>query len=202
MTKTLPPILQVGQVLLSSDIVTCCFCCDLEACRGACCIEGESGAPLLPDEVALLEQVLPEAEPLLSEPARRLIARQGVSYTDADGDLVTSIVNGKDCVFTCYDEQGCCYCAAEKCFRQGRTAWPKPISCALYPIRETRLSSGQTALNYHRWSVCAPAVRRGNQLGLPLYRFLADPLVRRFGQEWYDELCATVKALAEAGYDV
>ena len=100
MTQTLPPILQVGSVLLSSDILTCCFCCDLEACRGACCIEGESGAPLLPDEVEKLEQVLPQAEPLLSEPARRLIARQGVSYTDADGDLVTSIVNGKDCVFT------------------------------------------------------------------------------------------------------
>lgn len=199
-SSSLPPILQVGDVLLSSDIVCCPFSCDLQACRGACCVEGESGAPLQPDEVARLRAVLPHVEPLLTPAARRVIDSQGVSYTDADGDLVTSIVSGRDCVFAYHDNAGCCLCATEACCRRGLTTWDKPISCALYPIREHRLPSGQVALNYHRWSICAPAVRRGQRLGMPLYRFLEAPLVRRFGRAWYDELCATVRALRRAGY--
>ena len=194
MTQTLPPILQVGSVLLSSDILTCCFCCDLEACRGACCIEGESGAPLLPDEVEKLEQVLPQAEPLLSEPARRLIARQGVSYTDADGDLVTSIVNGKDCVFTCYDEKGCCYCAIEKAYREGKTDFYKPVSCHLYPIRIGDYGPYK-AVNYNRWDVCKAAVLLGKKENLPVYQFLKESLIRKFGEEWYKELEAVAEEL-------
>ena len=199
MTQTLPPILQVGSVLLSSDILTCCFCCDLEACRGACCIEGESGAPLLPDEVEKLEQVLPQAEPLLSEPARRLIARQGVSYTDADGDLVTSIVNGKDCVFTCYDEKGCCYCAIEKAYREGKTDFYKPVSCHLYPIRIGDYGPYK-AVNYNRWDVCKAAVLLGKKENLPVYQFLKEPLIRKFGEEWYKELVTVAEELKKQQY--
>lgn len=192
-------VLQVGQVLLSPDLLTCCFCCDLEACGGACCVEGESGAPLTLDEACELEQVLPAVEADLGDEARAVISRQGVAYVDGDGDLVTSIVGGKDCVFTCYDEAGCCLCATEKAFREGRTRWCKPVSCALYPIRERKLSNGYVGLNYHRWSVCAKAVERGNELGLPIYKFLREPLIRRFGEAWYGELERTVDELRHQG---
>lgn len=188
------PILQVGKVLLSTEIVTEYFCCDLSACHGQCCVDGESGAPLTLDEAAELERLLPTIEDSLSAEARKVIADQGVAYVDVEGDLVTSIVNGQDCVFTCY-EDGCCLCAAERAYREQLTDWCKPISCALYPIREKRLSNGCIGLNYHRWSVCDPARRKGQELRLPLYRFLKAPLTRRFGGAWYKELEATVDAL-------
>ena len=188
------PILQVGKVLLSTEIVTEYFCCDLSACHGQCCVDGESGAPLTLDEAAELERLLPMIEDSLSAEARKVIADQGVAYVDVEGDLVTSIVNGQDCVFTCY-EDGCCLCAAERAYREQLTDWCKPISCALYPIREKRLSNGYIGLNYHRWSVCDPARRKGQELRLPLYRFLKAPLTRRFGGAWYKELEATVDAL-------
>lgn len=188
------PILQVGKVLLSTEIVTEYFCCDLSACHGQCCVDGESGAPLTLDEAAELERLLPTIEDSLSAEARKVIADQGVAYVDVEGDLVTSIVNGQDCVFTCY-EDGCCLCAAERAYREQLTDWCKPISCALYPIREKRLSNDYVGLNYHRWSVCDPARRKGQELRMPLYRFLKAPLTRRFGEAWYKELEATVDAL-------
>ena len=119
-------MVQVDDVILSTDCFTECFCCDLAACRGACCIEGEAGAPVTPEEVMHLEDVLDTVRPDLSPEARAVIDRQGVAYTDADGDLVTSIVGGKDCVFTCRDAAGCCLCATERAWRDGRTAWSKP----------------------------------------------------------------------------
>lgn len=193
--NAIPPILQVGDVIFSSDILTQCFCCDLDVCGGICCVEGDAGAPLSLDEVGELENVLDAVWPQLGAAAQAVIDRQGVAYTDRDGDLVTSIVDGKDCVFTCYDAHGCCLCATERAYREGKTAWCKPISCSLYPIREKRLSHGLTALNYHRWSVCQPAVKKGRELGLPLYKFLREPLVRRFGEAWYDELVEVAKSL-------
>ena len=186
--------MQVGKVLLSTEIVTEYFCCDLSACHGQCCVDGESGAPLTLDEAAELERLLPTIEDSLSAEARKVIADQGVAYVDVEGDLVTSIVNGQDCVFTCY-EDGCCLCAAERAYREQLTDWCKPISCALYPIREKRLSNDYVGLNYHRWNVCDPARRKGQELRLPLYRFLKAPLTRRFGEAWYKELEATVDAL-------
>lgn len=193
------PILQIGDVLLSPDVLTEQFCCDLDACHGICCVEGDAGAPLTFDEVGELEDVLDTVWPCLSASAQAVIDRQGVAYTDEEGDLVTSIVGGKDCVFTCRDNAGCCFCATEKAFCEGRTRWPKPISCALYPIREKRLGNGLTALNYHRWEVCAPAVRKGRSLGLPVYKFLREPLIRRFGRDWYAELEQTADELRRRG---
>ena len=193
------PILQVGDVLLSPDIFTEHFCCDLEACGGACCIEGEAGAPITPAEVKDLERVLPAVWMELDPKARKVVNNQGVAYRDEDGDLVTSIVNGKDCCFTCYDERGICLCATDRAHREGRIDWAKPISCYLYPIREQQLSNGNIALNYHRWSVCKPAVKLGRELKLPIYKFLKNPLIRRFGQAWYDELLALVEALKAEG---
>ena len=121
-----------------------------------------------------------------------------MAYTDRDGDLVTSIVGGKDCVFTCY-ENGCCLCALERAYRAGKTGFCKPISCALYPIREKKFRDGIVALNYNQWDVCRDAGRKGNELKLPVYKFLEGPLVRRFGQEWYDELCAVAEAFLASG---
>ena len=189
------PILQVGDVILSPDILTEYFCCDLDACGGACCIEGDAGAPLLTEEVAELENVLDEVWPDLRAEAQSTIDRQGVAYIDQEGDLVTSIVRGKDCVFTCQSQNGCCICATEKAFREGRTSWCKPISCYLYPIREKRFSDGTVGLNYHRWNICDGAVKKGRELKLPVYKFLKDPLIRRFGEEWYAELEALAKEL-------
>lgn len=190
-------LFQVGNVILSPDVVTEFFCCDLEQCMGRCCVEGESGAPLAEEEIAMMEQVLPDIEPELSEKARAVIDAQGVADIDRDGELVTSIVDGRDCIFTCY-EGGVCLCAAERAFRQGRTQWCKPRSCSLYPVREKRLSGGLTALNLHRWSVCEPARRKGREMGIRAYRFLRGPLVERFGEEWYEELEETVTQLKKS----
>ena len=180
-------IIQVGNVLLSSDIITECFCCDLDACKGICCIEGDAGAPVLFEEIAPLEEVTEIAWSELSAQAQAQIDKQGVVYTDRDGDLVTSIVNNKDCVFTCY-ENGTCLCALERLYRKGETSFCKPISCSLYPIREKRFSKDLVGLNYLRWDVCKDAVKKGKELQLPIYKFLKDPLIRRFGEQWYSEL--------------
>lgn len=186
-------ILEIDNVLVSSDIITEKFCCDLSKCRGICCVEGDAGAPVTLDEIAGIEDTLDTVWGDMSAQAQAVVDQQGVAYTDRDGDLVTSIVGGKDCVFTCYDDNGCCLCALERAYRQNRSKFVKPISCALYPIREKRFESGMVALNYNRWDVCSDAVVKGKELNLPVYRFLEAPLVRRFGQEWYDELCAVAE---------
>ena len=188
MVNQIPPILEVGGILISSDILTERFCCDYEKCRGICCVEGDAGAPVTLDEIDAIEDSLDAVWPDLSASAQSVIDQQGVAYNDRDGDLVTSIVHGKDCVFTCYDGDNC-LCALEKAFRSGKTRFQKPISCALYPIREKHFDGGLIGLNYHRWAVCADAVEKGKALDLPVYRFLREPLIRRFGQQWYDELC-------------
>ena len=193
------PVVQIDDTLVSTDCLTEKFCCDLQACKGICCVEGDAGAPVELDEVAAMEAALPAVWPLLSASAQAVIDRQGVVYTDEEGDLVTSIVNGKDCVFTCYDENGHCLCAFEKAFREGKTSFYKPLSCHLYPIRLKKIGDG-VALNYHRWEVCRMAVEKGRQLGLPVYRFLKEPLVRRFGEAWYAELESVVEELKAQKY--
>lgn len=192
-------ILQVGSVLVSPDIFTEMFCCDLARCHGRCCVEGDAGAPVTMDEIGELEGALDVVWPDLSASAQAVVDRQGVAYADRDGELVTSIVQGRDCVFTCY-EGDTCLCALERACRQGRSRWPKPISCALYPIREKHFGGGLYGLNYHRWDICRDAVAKGRELGLPLYRFLKAPLIRRFGDEWYAELCAVADELRAQGY--
>ncbi len=200
----LPPIIQVGDVLLSSEILTEKFCCDLSACKGQCCVEGDAGAPVTLDEIAEIEDCVDEIWNDLSASAQSVIDKQGVAYTDQEGDLVTSIVGGKDCVFTYYGElfgiENCCLCALEKAYRAGKTRFCKPVSCALYPIREKRLGGGMVGLNYNRWAVCKMAVVKGIGENLPLYEFLRDPLIRRFGEDWYQELLDTVAELKAQHY--
>lgn len=199
------PMVQIGDVIVSPDIFTEYFCCDLEKCKGECCVEGDAGAPVTLEEVGELENVLEVVWPDLSAQAQAIIDKQGVAYTDEEGDLVTSIVGGKDCVFTYYDDldigikekpcvvKNCCLCATEKAFRAGKTNWCKPISCALYPIRVANLSNGLVGLNYNQWSVCKCAREKGRDLKLPLWKFLKEPLIRRFGEEWYGWLADCAK---------
>ena len=191
-------ILQVGNVLVSPDIFTVKFCCDLDVCHGICCVEGDAGAPVTLDEIGEIEETLDAVWENLSASAETVIDRQGVAYADPDGDLVTSIVGGKDCVFTCY-EKDCCLCALERAARAGKTSFVKPVSCALYPIREKTFPDGSVGLNYHRWRICKCAEEKGQQLNLPLYQFLKEPLSRRFGKEWYEELCAIAEELKAQG---
>lgn len=216
MVKQIPPILEVSGILISSDILTEEFCCDLDVCKGACCVEGDAGAPVTLDEVMQIEERVDEVWNDLSASAQAVIDRQGVAYTDQEGDLVTSIVGGKDCVFTCYDDisvdgrdvHNCCLCALERAIRRNNSSlathhsslFVKPISCALYPIREKTFSDGTVALNYHQWSVCQCARDKGKALHLPVYQFLKEPLIRRFGEAWYQELCDVADDLRRQGY--
>ncbi|MBQ7742677.1 MAG: DUF3109 family protein [Bacteroidaceae bacterium] len=184
-------IIQVGNVLCSLDIFKEMFCCNYKACRGICCVEGDAGAPITLDEVADIENILPLIESDLSPSARKVIEDQGIAYIDKQGELVTSIVNGKDCIFTTYDEKGNCLCAIERTMRQGLHHVNKPISCSLYPIRVKKFNIGQDVLyglNYHRWAICKEAVEKGYRLSMPVYKFLRGPLIQMFGSQWYAEL--------------
>ena len=196
-------------MLLSSEILTERFCCDLSVCKGVCCVEGDAGAPVTMEEIGEIEACVDIVWNDLSAQAQAVIDRQGVAYTDQEGDLVTSIIGGKDCVFTCYDDMSladgttvgnCCLCALEKAYRAGRTHWCKPMSCSLYPIRVKTFGNGTVGLNYNRWKICESAVRKGRELHLPLYRFLEEPLKCRFGEAWYQELCDVVSGLQSQGY--
>lgn len=189
-------MIEIGDKIVSMDVFEVLFACDYEQCKGICCVEGDSGAPLEPGEAEMLRKYLPEVEHLLSSRAREVIAQQGVSYIDEEGDEVTSIVGGKDCVFTTYDERGNCLCAYEKMYYEGKIDWIKPISCQLYPIRLTKYKDF-TAVNYHKWSVCKCALKRGRKEGIPVYQFLKGPLIRTFGQEWYDQLEEAARLLKE-----
>lgn len=191
-------MLQIGDAVVSLDVLREYFVCDLEACRGICCIEGDSGAPVLDDEVERLDEVLPVVWDDLSDEAREVIRRQGTTYVDADGDRVTSIVDGRDCVFTCRDGRGNCLCAIERAFREGRTDFYKPLSCHLYPIR-VGYYGPYKALNYHRWDVCRAATVMGRERGVKVYQFLRGPLTRLMGSEWYDELCTAARELEAGG---
>lgn len=191
-------ILSVGDVLLSSEIIDTYFCCDLAACGGACCIEGESGAPVLDQESDLVCRSYPIIEPYLDDESRDYIADSGLMYTDMDGDLVTNIIDGGRCVFTCAEMDGSCWCAFEKSYSEGvNTVFYKPISCHLYPIRMSQVG-GSIALNYHRWSpICEPARALGSSVGMRLYQFVKEPLIRAFGEEWYEELVAVADRYIE-----
>ena len=191
-------MIQIDNVVVSFDVFREKFLCNLDACKGECCIEGDAGAPVELEEVAKLEEALPAIWDELSPEARRVIEEQGVVYTDQEGDLVTSIVNNKDCVFTCYDEKGCCYCAIEKAYRAGKVDFYKPVSCHLYPIRVGNYGSYK-AVNYHRWDVCKAAVLLGRKETLPVYKFLKAPLIRKFGKAWYEELELTARELETQG---
>ena len=189
-------MLEIGNTLISLDLIERFFCCNLDACHGECCIEGEAGAPITKEEYNKLKEILPVVWDDLLPAAKEVINESGVGYIATDGDLVTSIVDGKNCVFTCYGEGGMCYCAIEKAYCEGRTDFYKPISCHLYPVRLTEYPDF-TAINYHRWKICKAAEVLGRKEGIRLYQFLKAPLIRRFGQDWYNELVTACEAYLE-----
>ncbi len=187
-------MLQIDDTIISFDVFEERFVCDLAACKGICCVEGDSGAPLENSEIDKLNEILPVIWNDLSEKSQKLINKQGVSYIDEDGEPVTSIVNGKECVFTYFDEKGVCKCAIEKAFREGKTDFYKPISCHLYPVRLQKYNEF-TAVNVHKWRVCECARTQGAKLNVPVYKFLKEPLVRCFGTEWFEQLEAATEEL-------
>lgn len=183
-------MLQIQDTLVSLDLAERFFCCDLDACKGQCCLDGDAGAPLSDGEADEIRRVLPEIWDDLLPAARLEIEENGVSYTDIEGDEVTALVNGSNCVLATLDEKGCWICAIERAFRQGRIDFYKPVSCHLYPVRIKEYESF-TAVNYHRWKICKAAEVLGRAKGIRAYKFLEGPLRRRFGNEWYEELSLT-----------
>ena len=180
-------MIQIGNTLVSLDLIEKFFCCDLDACLGVCCIEGDAGAPLTEDEDKNLKELLPEILPLLQTHAADTIKKEGASYKDQEGDLVTQLVEGGCCVYTCMEKGGLCLCALEKARREGNTKMFKPISCSLYPARIKTYDSF-TAVNYDKWKICRPAEALGRKKGIRVFEFLKEPLIRKFGEAWYKEL--------------
>ena len=178
----------IQNTLVSLDVLEKEFCCDLDKCRGCCCIEGDAGAPLTDEEEQKIREILPILLPDMTKEARAVVEAQGLSYLDPSGEKVTSIVNDKDCVFARTDHNDWCYCLIEKAYNAGKIDFKKPISCHLYPIRLNQVGD-MIGVEYHRWDICHCARVLGKKLHLPIYQFLKEPLIRRFGQEWYDELC-------------
>lgn len=193
-------MLEIQNTLVSLDLFTEFFCCDLDRCRGCCCEEGDAGAPVETDEVALLEEATEKVWNELSPKAQKVINEQGVVYPDPSGELVTSIVDGRDCVYAGHDDNGMCYCILDRAYRQGRIGFQKPISCHLYPVRLKNIQGGMVGVNYDRWDICKCAVEKGCTLNLPLYKFLKEPLIRRFGEDWWKEVETAAVELRKAGY--
>lgn len=179
-------VLQIEDTIISFDVLDEQFVCDLAACKGACCVEGDAGAPLTEDEIDKLEELVPLMIGDLPVASQEVIREQGVFYFDRENEPVTSIVNGRECVFA-YQDTGIWKCAVEKAYREGKTSFPKPLSCHLYPVRVKQYDSFK-AVNYHRWHICSCALRNGSNLKVPVYRFLKEPLIRAFGKEWYHQL--------------
>lgn len=185
-------MLLIRDTLVSLDLIERFFVCDLDVCLGQCCIDGDAGAPLLPEEKREIDDNIDKILPLVNPTARKIIEEEGSSYIDEEGDLVTQIVGGKDCVFTTYAEGGKCLCALEKGYREGILPHLKPSSCHLYPVRLKKCGD-LTAVNLHRWKICKSAEILGRKKGVRAYKFLKEPLIRKFGEEWYEELCATAE---------
>lgn len=180
-------VVEIGRTILSRDIFEKHFLCDILKCKGACCIEGESGAPLSEEEATLIEREYPAYEEYLPENHIREIRKQGHSVIDSDGDLVTPTVNGRQCVYSWYNEKGIMLCAIEKAYFEGKTTFRKPISCHLFPIRITEYKDFD-AVNYQQLKICKPGRECGRSQQLPLYKFLKEPLIKKYGEEWYAEV--------------
>lgn len=189
-------MIQVDDVILSEELFEENFVCDLASCKGACCVEGDAGAPLELEEIEKIEDNLDEILPFLSEQGRKNIAEQGVFDLDVDNEFVTTLNNGKECAFTTFDENGIAKCGMEEAYRSGKTSFMKPESCHLYPIRITKLKD-HDALNYHQWSICKPACECGSKLKVKVYQFLKEPLINKYGVAWYDQLKEVDRLLQE-----
>lgn len=191
-------IIQIGDILVSEDVVTEYFACDYSVCKGCCCIIGDSGAPLEESELEPLEENYPIYSKLMRPQGRAQIDKEGFFSIDRDGDIVTPVVDQtEECAYTTFDEAGNCFCSIERCFFQGECKFRKPQSCWLYPIRVTKLTGGGQALNLHRWGICKDAYEKGRREGIRVYQFLRDPLISVFGQDFYDTLSYAAKKILD-----
>lgn len=181
-------MIQIEDKLISEEIFSEEFVCNLSKCKGICCVEGDAGAPLDKEEAQILENIYDKIKPYLTPEGIEAIEKQGKWEIDPnDGEYVTPLINNVECAYVTYDERGYTKCAIEKAYEDGVIDWQKPISCHLYPIRVTEYSSF-TALNYHEWEVCSDACTLGKELQVPVYKFLKTPLIRKYGESFYSEL--------------
>ncbi len=184
-------MITIGDTVISDDIADKYFVCDLQKCKGACCVEGDAGAPLSKEEAKILKGIYKKVKTYLSKEGIEAIEEQGYYVKDEDGDLETPTIGKKECAYAIYDK-GILKCAIEKAYYEKKVDFKKPISCHLYPIRITKYEQ-YDALNYERWSICNPACKNGRELGVPVYKFLKDPLIRKYGEDWYKELVKAIE---------
>jgi hypothetical protein len=178
---------QLGKTIVSEDIIEKDFVCNLSACKGACCVDGDAGAPLEEGETKILEDLYPKVKPFLRKEGIAAIEEQGVFITTKDGEFETPLINGADCAYVMFDAKGISLCALEEAHNQGETDWKKPVSCQLYPVRVKDYSEF-SAVNYHKWEICDDACILGKELQVPVYKFVKQGLIRKFGEDWYMEL--------------
>lgn len=189
-------LVEIQDKIVSTQIFERKFVCDLNACKGACCIHGDAGAPITIEEASILEDDLERIKPYMRSEGIAAVEKTGVFYVDPENDFGTTLVNGEECAFVFFDDQGITKCAIEAAYNDGKTAFKKPISCHLYPIRLKQFDDF-TAVNYDHWDICAPACQCGEKLNVPVFRFLKEPLIRAFGEEFYNELILVEGELAK-----
>jgi len=180
-------MIQIGKAIVSEDIIEKDFACNLSACKGACCIDGDAGAPVAPDEREIMEAIYPKVKPFLTPQSIAAIEKQGVYITTDKGEFETPLINGADCAYVIYDDKNVALCAIEEAYNSGAVDWKKPVSCHLYPVRVQDYSEF-AAVNYHKWQICDDACILGGSLQIPVYRFVKQALIRKFGEDWYAEL--------------
>lgn len=180
-------MIEIGRTIISRDIFEQRFVCDLLKCKGACCVEGDSGAPLTPEEAKIIEKEYPKFEQYLPVKHREEIQIQGFSIIDDDKDLVTPLVDKRQCAYSFADDKGILKCSIEKAFNEGKISFRKPVSCHLFPIRITEYKRFD-ALNYEELNICKPGRECGESMKMPLFRFLKEPLLRKYGEDWYREV--------------
>lgn len=178
---------QIDNTLISEEILENDFVCNLNSCKGACCVDGESGAPLHDDETKVLVDIFTKVKPFLRPEGIKAIEEQGAFVKGEDGEWETPLVNNSECAYVTFSKEGITKCGLEQAYNQGATTWKKPISCHLYPIR-IREYTEFTAVNYHKWEICDPACSLGAELKVPIYKFVKEALTRKFGEAWYQEL--------------
>ena len=182
-------MIQIDDKLISEDIFSEEFVCNLSKCKGACCVEGDIGAPLNKEETVILDRIFEQVKPYLRKEGVEAIETQGTWVIDPnDGDYVTPMVEGRECAYVIFDDKGITKCGIEKAYEDGAVDWQKPISCHLYPIRVDEYRTF-TALNYHKWDICSDACTLGRELQVPIYKFVKTPLIRKYGEEFYETLC-------------
>ncbi|MCF8303368.1 MAG: DUF3109 family protein [Bacteroidales bacterium] len=180
-------MIPIDNTIVSQDIASVKFVCDLKKCKGACCVEGDAGAPLEREEAGILADIYEDIKPYMRREGIEAIEKTGVFDYDKDGDMVTPLVDGRECAYAIFDENKVAGCAIEKAYEDGKVDFRKPISCHLYPARVT-INQHNEAVNYHRWHICEKALLKGRRLNVPVYKFLKEALIRKYGKDWYDGL--------------